>query len=87
MGTGVLEDNSTGSTVVQSNLVNMDLTFLKATLQNKRELKKEGDIWYLIIYDSDDTTLLLKKALKDSAGNNITDIEAGIMAKELKSSV
>ena len=87
VGTGVLEDNSTGSTVVQSNLVNMDLTFLKATLQNKRELKKEGDIWYLIIYDSDDTTLLLKKALKDSAGNNITDIEAGIMAKELRSSV
>jgi len=56
-------------------------------LKNKRVIKKNGAIWELIVYDDDNTMPILQKILKDKLGNNITDLVAGTLAQELRSSV
>lgn len=56
-------------------------------IKNKKELKKNGAVWELIIYDDDNITPILNKTIKDKDGNNITDLEAGTLAQEIKSSV
>jgi hypothetical protein len=58
-----------------------------AMIKNKKYLEKIGLIWHLIIRDDTDATTILDKILQDIDGNNISDIQAGIIAKELKSSV
>jgi len=60
---------------------------LKAFATNKKYLQKVGSTWYLIIKNSLETADILNKALKDKAGNDITDIAAGILAMEMGSSV
>jgi len=60
---------------------------LVAFVKNKRYLEKVGSTWYLVIRNSDDTTDLVRKTLKDKSGNDITDLAAGVIAKELESSV
>lgn len=83
-GANYVEDNSgAGCTVV----VQSDLDLVLKTIKNKKSLEKTGSVWQLIVYDDDDTTPILTKALKDLDGNNITDIEAGVLAQELASSV
>ncbi len=62
------------------------VTMLK-TLRNRREVKKVGDVWYLIVYDDDGTTPILSKAQLDKDGNNITDFAAGLLAIEVASTV
>ena len=64
-----------------------DAQFLLGCIRNKKYLTKEGLIWYLVIKDDAGVSDILKKALKDKNGNNITDIQAGILAQELASSV
>ena len=64
-----------------------DMSFLLACIRNKKYLAKTGDIWYLVIRDSNDTVDMLRKPLKDKSGNNISDILAGVLAAELKSEV
>jgi len=64
---------------------NVDL--LMAFIRNKKYLEKQGASWFLTIRNAGDTTDILKKALKDKNGSDITDIQAGIMAQELASSV
>jgi hypothetical protein len=56
-------------------------------VKNKKELKKNGSVWELIVYDDDGTTPILNKALKDKDSANITDLVSGTLAKELASSV
>jgi hypothetical protein len=46
-----------------------------------------NNTWYLVIRDNVDQVNILKKALRDKDGNNITDLAAGILAQELKSDV
>jgi len=64
-----------------------DMTWLKKIVTQKKELKKTGDVWYLIIYDDDGVTPILTKAIKDKNGDNILDMDAGTLAQELASSV
>jgi len=59
------------------------LTFIR----NKKVLRKEGAVWYLCIRNSADNLDILKKALKDSTGADITDIAAGVITQELLTSV
>jgi hypothetical protein len=61
--------------------------FLQQTLTNKREVKKVGEEWRLIIYDNDGTTPLLSKVLKDYTGAPIADLAAGVLAQEGASDV
>lgn len=56
-------------------------------LDNKRILIKAGSTWYLRVFDDNGTTVIQDKALKDVAGNEITDIEAGALAQEYANSV
>lgn len=63
------------------------LVLLQSFVKNKKYLNKEGSVWYLIIRNDTDTADILKKALKDKTGNNITDLQDGVLAQELKSSV
>lgn len=98
-GVGSLTDNSTGTAVVYSgNLINPalvadavwddpDATFMLKVIKNKKAIAKTGLVWELIIYDDDDTTPIMNKALKDMDGNNITDLEAGTLAQEIASSI
>jgi len=64
-----------------------DAVFLLKVIKNKKVLDKSGNVWRLIIYDDDNSTPILQKNLKDSDGNNISDMAAGVLAQEIKSSV
>lgn len=56
-------------------------------IDNKRILIKVGSTWHLQVFDDDDLTPILDKELKDVAGNEISDLAAGILAQELATSV
>jgi len=97
-GIGKLTDNSIGATVDCNELVNSenvatavwndsDAEFLLKVIRNKKSLEKNSSIWELIIYDNDNSTPILNKAIKDKDGNNITDLAAGVLSQELKTSV
>lgn len=97
-GLGHLTDNSAGATVNSADLIcydtigdavweHTDAEFLTKILKNKKSLIKNGSIWELIVYDDDNITPILNKALKDKDGNDITDLAAGELAQELQSSV
>lgn len=64
-----------------------DIQFLVNVIKNKKEIRKESSTWYLCVRDSGDSSDIVKKAVKDSSGADITDIAAGQIAKELASSV
>lgn len=67
--------------------IQTDTDFALKIIKNKKELKKNGSTWELIIYDDDDYTPILNKEMKDKDGNNITDLAAGVLAQELTNSV
>ncbi|HDH51219.1 MAG TPA: hypothetical protein ENH31_00345 [Nitrospirae bacterium] len=69
------------------NAIASDVTLLIKCIKNKKELKKAGAVWQLIIYDDNGIDEILNKDLKDKDGSNITDIQAGALAQELASSV
>lgn len=48
---------------------------------------KAGGVWYLIIRNDLDTEDILRKALKDKNGGNVSDIKVGALAQELASDV
>jgi hypothetical protein len=64
-----------------------DIGYMNKVIRNRKVLEKTGDVWYLIIYDDNDVDEILKKAIKDKDGSDITDLEAGVLAQELKTSV
>jgi len=64
-----------------------DAQLMLKVIKNKKELKKNATVWELIVYDDDNSTPILNKVLKDSSGNDISDLAAGALAKELQSSV
>jgi hypothetical protein len=97
-GIGHLNDNSVGATIESHDLLcihtisdgvweHSTAEFMLKVIKNKKSLVKSGSVWKLIVYDDDNITPLLNKDLKDSTGNNITDLAAGTMAQELKTSV
>jgi len=76
---------STLQPMISEDLGNSEL--LIQFVKNRKFLQKVGSTWYLVIRNSDDTADLVRKALKDKSGNDITDLAAGVMAEELASSV
>jgi hypothetical protein len=84
-GSGVLPSDVTDITT--SVWAAAQALFLNKVINNKREIKKTSGVWYLIVYDDDDTTPIVTKALKDVDGNNISDLTAGLLASEGPSSV
>ena len=49
-------------------------------IKNKKYLEKVGTTWYIVIRNNGDSGDILRKALKDKNGNDISDIDVGIMA-------
>src|SRR4030042_1054798 len=47
------------------------IDFLEKVVKNKRELKKVGGVWHLLIYANDGETPILDKSLKAKEGSNI----------------
>lgn len=82
-GTGLLTDNSTGTDVDSSGLNSTSLQFISKSIRNTKQLVKRGDTWYVDILDDDNTTPIVSKELKDYLGNEIADLQAGILAQEL----
>jgi len=64
-----------------------NMAFLLDVIRNKKELRKESSVWYLCVRNDADDADILKKAVKDSTGANITDLTAGMIASELASSI
>ena len=64
-----------------------DISMLMAFIRNKKQLIKFGSTWYLLIKDNAGTNDILKKALKDKDGHEISDIDAGVLAQEMASEV
>lgn len=95
-GVSVVPSNSAGliiksigsglSTDEHNQLMGLDTEYLKKIIKNKKELKKNGSVWELIIYEDNGTTELLNKVMRDSNGDNITDLAAGTLAMELANS-
>ncbi|OEU68459.1 MAG: hypothetical protein BBJ57_07215 [Desulfobacterales bacterium PC51MH44] len=77
----------TASDIASAVWADSDALFLLKVVKNERIIEKTGSTWYLIIYDDDDSTPILNKALKDKDGNDITDLAAGTLAQELATSV
>jgi len=83
-----VEVGTSGLTAVESaKLTNIDsrTAYQIKIVDNKRVLVKVGSTWYLKVFDDNGITEILNKALKDSGGNEITDLEAGALAQELAS--
>jgi hypothetical protein len=72
---------------ISTSSIKTDVAFTVECIKNKKYLEKVGSVWYLRIRNSTDSDDIVNKELKDSSGNNITDIAAGILAQELKTSV
>jgi len=98
-GIGGVIDNSSGASIVDTSTLisntsmantvweHADAAFMLKIIKNKKALVKTGSVWELIIYDDDDSTPILNKAMKDKLDNNITDLAAGTLAQEIKTSV
>lgn len=86
---GVWEEAKAAHTAVGSfgKLIQEDLDYLLAVIKNKKLLTKVSATWYLAIRNETDTNNILYKALKDVDGNELTDLQAGVLARELASSV
>lgn len=56
-------------------------------IKNKKYLEKVGSTWFLVVRDETDAIDIIRKALKDKNENDVTDIQAGVLAKEMISSV
>jgi hypothetical protein len=67
--------------------IDTGVALMDKVVSNKREVKKGGGEWTLIIYDDDGTTPLRSKALKDFSGAEIADLANGVLAIEEASSV
>jgi hypothetical protein len=63
------------------------VTTLLQLFRGRKQLLKSGAVWSLIVYGPDGTTPILSKVLQDASGANITDVAAGVIAKELATSV
>jgi hypothetical protein len=87
---GIIEVGTSGLTAEESaKLTNIDsrTAYQIRIIDNKRILVKESSTWYLEVFSDNGLVVILKKALKDSAGDEITDLAAGALAQELANSV
>jgi len=57
-----------------------DVDFLQALLNNRQEIQNIGGTWYLVTYDDNDETILVKSPLLDHEGNPLQPV-AGIPSR------
>lgn len=63
------------------------VTFIKKMFTNRKTLSAAGSVYSLNIFDNDDATPILTKVIKDVSGADISTPAAGVISRELKSSV
>ncbi len=90
-GVSVVPSNSAGLIVksVGSGLSaeqDAKLSLLAKVVENKKVLLREADGIYLVIYDDDGTTPIVKKPIKDMTGSDLV-IEDDAMGQELQNIV
>lgn len=84
-GSGVTNQDKTD--IIDGVWDHADGEFLIKIIKNKKSLAKNGATWEMTIYDDDDSTPILTKALKDKDLLEISDLVAGTLAAELATSV
>ncbi len=84
-GSGVTEQDKTD--IANSVWSHVEAAFLMDIIKGKKSIEKTGDVWELIILNIAGDAVILRKDLKDKNGDDITDLEAGVLAQELLSSV
>lgn len=67
--------------------INSIVTFIKKMFTNRKTLTAAGSVYSLNVFDTDDATPILTKVIKDVSGADISTPAAGVIARELKSSV
>jgi hypothetical protein len=77
----------TPSESTQLNNIDSRTSYHTKVLDNKRALEKDGNTWYLVVYDDDNSTVILKKALKDVTDADIGTPATGVPSVELKTIV
>jgi prefoldin subunit 5 len=63
------------------------LTFLQKVIKNKKQIVLDTGVYYLIVYDDNSTTPIMRKALKDIAAADIAAPASGVIASETKTTV
>lgn len=63
------------------------VTFTKKMFTNRKTLTAAGSVYSLNVFDTDDSTPILTKIVKDVSGADISAPAAGVISRELKSSV
>lgn len=73
-----------GSTILAKEA---NLLLVKKLIKNKKTLVASGSVYSLVVYDDNDIDEIMRKVIKDISGADITAIGAGVIAREMKSSV
>ena len=60
---------------------------IKKYVKNKKVILEAAGVYSLVIYDDNEIDEILRKVIKDVAGADITAIAAGVIAREMASSV
>jgi hypothetical protein len=63
------------------------LTFLQKVIKNKKQIVLDTGVYYLIVYDDNSTTPIMRKALKDIAAADIAAPASGVIVSETKTTV
>ena len=97
-GVSVVPSNSAGLQIVSTGsglaagqdakltAIDAGIIYQNKIINNVKEIKKIATSWYLLIYDDGEVSggsEVLRKKLTDKAGNDITDLIAGILSAEL----
>jgi hypothetical protein len=63
------------------------ITFLQKVIKNKKQIVLDTGVYYLIVYDDNSTTPIMRKALKDIAAADIAAPASGVIVSETKTTV
>jgi hypothetical protein len=63
------------------------LTFLQKVIKNRKQIVLDTGVYYLIVYDDNSTTPIMRKALKDIAAADIAAPASGVIVSETKTTV
>lgn len=83
--TGIGSLTPTQNTLLENTATKEDvapISFMDQVLKNKREIVKNGNSWYLVVYGDDEITPILRKPLSDVSGSDIIDLIPGVLARE-----
>lgn len=98
-GVSILGNNSVGKQDIESGsglsaeqdarltAIDISTSYQNKIINNLKSVTKIGSSWYLIIFDDNNSTEILRKHLTDKDGNEISDLVAGVLSSEYKNSV